>query len=246
MRCAFIFVLFLFLSITWAPLTWAQNKSVTEQKPTSELYNNSYRANPQYDAMVRIAMTKKPPQFDFMRLRSLYAQTRQYDPIGDDAIKALTGFAYQTLHEKDAKKAEISLFNYQQTIASHLANLGLVMQALALAREDKRFGQVGFFEWVRDGLIKSVMNSRKGRTLDDAFAVVTLSEETVAISSLGLKLLKTVPMQESRIYYNMNEVINPRTSEKWTVFVNTSIPMRFLQLQQEDLENLRNFDIRRQ
>jgi hypothetical protein len=90
------------------------------------------------------------------------------------------------------------------------------------------------------------MNSRRGRTLSDAFAVVTLPEETVVISSLGLKLLKTVPVQESRIYYNMNEVLNPRTGEKWTVFVNTSIPMRFLQLQQEDLKNLRNFDIRRQ
>jgi hypothetical protein len=243
MRGAFILILFLMAMV---PNAWAQNKSVTAQKPASQLYLNAYRANPQYDAMVRTAMSKKPAQFDFMRLRSLYAQTRQYDPIGDDTVKTLTGFAYQALNEKEAKKAEVALFNYQQTIASHLANLGVVMQALALAREDKRFGQVGFFEWVRDGLIKSVMNSRRGRTLSDAFAVVTLPEETVVISSLGLKLLKTVPVQESRIYYNMNEVLNPRTGEKWTVFVNTSIPMRFLQLQQEDLKNLRNFDIRRQ
>ena len=217
----------------------------SKKTATTDKQDRAYRANPRYDKMAREALVNRPKNFDFMRFRSLYSQTRQYDPIAEEALKLLNDLAYTAKNAKDPQKAELALKGYQQVVATHLANLDVVVQALALAREDKRFGSVGFFEWMRDGLINSVVVSRKGRSFNDAFAIITFAEETVILYHLGLQLLKTTPVQEARIYYNMNDVRDLRTGEEWTMFVNTRIPMRFLELQEKESEK-NTFDIKKQ
>ncbi len=224
----------------------AQVVSPKQKARPSRLYLNAHRANPQYELMVRTALSDMPEKgFDFTRLRSLYSQTRQYDPIGQDALKLMNDLAYTAINTKDPEKAQLALRGYQQVVATHLGNLGVVMQALSMARSDKRFGKVAFFEWVRDGIIRSVMLGRKGRSLKDSFGVLTLPEETLTIAYLGLRLLKSTPVQEARVFYNMNEVQDPKTGEKWTLFVNTSVPMQFLQIKREENEGVK-FDIRKQ
>jgi hypothetical protein len=258
MRSALL-ILLIFLMMPWALPAHAQtdmqkppavldNSIAKKPQPGagSKLYRSAHRANPQFDLMARTALLNMPEKgFDFNRFRMLYAQTRQYDPIGEDALKLLNDLAYTALNSKDPKKAQLALHGYQQVVATHLANLGVVIQALSMARSDKRFGSVAFFEWLRDGLVKSIMQGRKGRSLKDSFAVMTLPEETAVISYLNLKLLKSTPVKEARVFYNMNEVQDPVTGEKWTLFTNTSVPMQFLSDKQAEEKRL-NFDMRKQ
>ncbi|MEZ5814717.1 MAG: hypothetical protein R3E13_08405 [Alphaproteobacteria bacterium] len=188
-----------------------------------------YMDTPYYNKMVRDALKDRSPYFDFMQFRILYARTRQYDPGGERVLKTVNDLAYLALHEEDPQRAETALFAYQTEVSNHLANIDVVLLALSLAREDKRFGRVDFFEWMREGLVKTVLISGDGYTLNGAYDVITLSEELLLFSRLGLKRIDTKAAHEGIIYYNMHTAEDLRTGEKRTVFVNTSIPMRHLE-----------------
>lgn len=195
--------------------------------------------------MVRSILSQFPQRFDFMRFRSLYSQTRQYDPIGEETLERMDRLSYTAASDKDPEKSGMALLEYQALVADHLAHLGVVMRAAALAREDKRFGNPEFFQWMREGLMQSVTISGDGRSLKGAYDVITLTEETMLLRALGYKLENTLPRHEGFVYYNMNEVQDLRTGEKLTLFVNTTYPMRFLEGKEKEKESLR-LDIRRQ
>lgn len=215
----------------------------TENKPTD--YRQSSFANPHYNKMARAALREKPARFDFMQFRVTYAQTSQYDPIGKDALRELNSLAYTALHESDPERAQGALFAYQAMVSTHLANIDVVMQALSLARQDKRFGKPAFFEWMRDGLIKTVMISGDGYTLQGAYDIVTLNEETILLSRLGLKPLESRAVKEGFVYYTMHDVLDVNTDERRTVFVNTTIPMKYLEALTEEQKKDLKFDLRR-
>ncbi len=199
----------------------------------AELYENAHRANPQYEFMARRAFQVYPKEFDFMEFRAVYSETRQYDPIGEDTLARMDTLSYTVMTEKNTEKSGMALLEYRALVADHLAHLGVVMKALTLARQDKRFGNPDFFRWVKAGIMDTVMISGTGKSLREAYDVVTLPEETALLYTLNVKLLKADPRNEGMIWYNMDDVEDLRTKEHWTVFVNTTYPMRFLEEQQQ-------------
>lgn len=245
MRRVFLLILSFFAVVMSgalpASLAWAQQNMATD----SGLYANAHRATPVYEHMARTILRKFPQRFDFMHFRSLYAQTRQYDPIGEETLERMDRLSYTAANETDPEKSGLALLEYQALVADHLAHIGVVMRAAALAREDRRFGNPDFFQWVRAGLMQSVTVSGNGRSLRDAYDVITLTEETMLLQSLGYKLKQTLPRHEGFVFYNMNEVENLQSGEKLTIFVNTTYPMRFLEGKEKEKAALQ-FDIRRQ
>ena len=213
-------------------------------KPTD--YQRSYMVNPYYNGMVRDALKNKPKRFDFMQFRSFYSRTRQYDPIGEEALKELNSLAYIALHDEDPERVDTALFAYKSVLHDHLANLAVVMQALSLAREDERFGDPKFLEWMREGLVKTVVISGNGYSLRDAYDVITLQEEILLFNRLGFQQLETKAVREDTIYYNMHDVKDLKTGKTRTVFVNTTIPMKYLEAKQEEIERFYSLDIRKQ
>ncbi|MCC6597858.1 MAG: hypothetical protein IT559_03625 [Alphaproteobacteria bacterium] len=235
-----LFLLF-FCTLLTVMLPASPAQAQAQQEET--LYPFAHRSTPIYDHMARAILRKYPQNFDFMRFRQLYAQTRQYDPISEDVLKRMDQLSYTVSSEQDPQKSGMALLRYQALVADHLANLGVVMRAAALARADKRFGNPDFFQWVRAGLMQSVTISGTGNTLEEAYDVITLAEETMLLYTLGLKLEKSLPRHEVAVYYNMNEVLDRRTGKRKTVFVDTTQPMRFLEAQKK-LQKSRNFDLR--
>ena len=213
-------------------------------KPTD--YQRSFVVNPFYNDMARDALKNKPDRFDFMRFRSLYSRTRQYDPVGEKTLDRLNKFAYTALHHQYDFERESALNSYKELVSDHLANLAVVMQALSLAREDKRFGNPEFFEWVREGLVKTVVISGDGYTLRGAYDVITMQEEILLFNRLGFQQIDTQAVKEHLIYYNMHDVKDISTGKTRTVFVNTSIPMRYLEAVEEEAEQFYSLDIRKQ
>lgn len=237
MRFSFFLFVFLVLAGAFQPASLARAQG-------TGLYSNAHRATPLYEHMARSILQKYPQPLDFMRFRSLYSQTRHYDPIGEETLDRMDRLSYTAASDPDPEKSGMALLEYQALVADNLAHLGVVMRAAALAREDRRFGNPEFFQWVRAGLMDSVMISGNGRSLRDAYDVITLAEETALLHTLGYRLGNTLPRQESFVYYNMNEVEDLRTGEKITLFVNTTIPMRFLEDKEKERDALR-FDIRK-
>lgn len=246
MRTAF-FILFLGIiggmALAASPPAHAQ---IIDPEVAAKIQTSAYYINPRYDAMVRTALVHMPKQYDFSRLRALYSGTRQYDPIGEDAIGRLNDLAYKVLHEEDPQKRQRAEIEYQIHVADHLANLGVVLQALALSRQDKRFGEPAFFEWARNGLIQSFTLSRQGKSLQDAFNVITLPEERAIYVALGVKPLSTKAVKEGRRSYTMSKVEDLKTGQVYTVFITTDTPMTFLEKLEKNRDTGPSFYIPRQ
>jgi len=236
-----LFIVFL-LCVFNTQLAHAQN--VSPIRPSLNVPDRSYYANPRYNAMVRSAVNTMPDNFNFGRFRDLYYQTRQYDPIGDDVVNDMQRLSYIVQHDENAQIRQDAMRKYQALLKEHLANIHILIQAIALSRFDNRFGNPQFFAWMRNGLMREVMRFGNGKTLADAYRVTTLSEETLLIRQLGLRVLNTQTGHEGRIYYNMHDVQDLRTGQKTTLFIDTTIPMRFLNAQY--IKTRPTFEIERQ
>lgn len=207
--------------------------SVMASTPSAQAYDESYRANPKYDFMVREASRYQGDNFRFGLFRGYYKDTRQYDPIADDIVDEMFGYSYVAQTETDPEKVEKAMQAYQKLVLEHLANLRVVAQASSLSKLDPRFGNADFFKWVMRGLIADINNSGDGKKLQSAYHIITLSEETVLLGQLGVKPIGVKAANEGYYHYNMHEVEDLKTGQKSTVFVNTTIPMRFLEKQRK-------------
>ena len=65
------------------------NKAAAKNLKEITPIEKSYLDTPYYNQMARDALKNKPARFDFMKFRIFYARTRQYDPIGEETLKAV-------------------------------------------------------------------------------------------------------------------------------------------------------------
>lgn len=225
----------------------AKAQEINSNLTASEIvYDNSHTANPQFEYMVRVAMSNMSDAFRFNRFRTLYVQTRQYDPVGDDTIAKMQELAFTVQNDKDIKKRSKALEDYRNLVMEHMANLRVVAQALSFAKLDSTFGSPRFFSWIRKGLIRTVLTSGDGKTLQSGYNIITMTEETVLIGQLGLRVLDTQVANEGSIYYNMHEVEDIRTGQVSSLFINTTRPMRHLNFKYKQSGGYNTFTIQRQ
>ena len=218
-----------------------------EGVPPSEVVpDRSYMANPRFESMVRAAMMRMDDGFRFGRFRNLYVDTRQYDPLGDNTIDQMQRLAYLVQSGKGAEERAEALDDYRNLVMEHMANIRVVAQALSFAKLDSVFGSERFFSWMRKGLVRDILSVGDGQTLNTAYYVVTLSEETVLLGQLGLRVIDTQTANENTVYYSMHEVEDIRNGQRKTIFVNTTRPMRHLNYQYKLTGGTNEFTILRQ
>jgi hypothetical protein len=205
--------------------------------------NDNILARPQFNFMAREALDM-PDDFDFTGLRFYYSQTPQYDPLSTQATEWLLKFAYAAQMEADPEKQKKAFGDFALTVAAHLGNIDVVSQALSFSRQDMRFGDPEFFKWLRQGLLQSVLESGDGGSLLRAYDVVTMGEEAGLLNELNVDVLSSETVQEGNTYYNMHEVSDARHTGPYTIFVNTKIPMKWLEYQRESQKP--DFNIPRQ
>lgn len=192
-----------------------------------------YMAVPYYNTLVYQAIQQRPKKFEFGTLRTYYTLTPQYDPIGKDSSEKLVSLAYTVDNDPDPVKRKEAFDEYGAMVVAHLANIDVVSQALVLSRQDKMYGDPAFYEWMRQGLLRSLVRSGDGQNLIKAYNVMTLGEEAFLMNILRLRVLKTEARHEGSIYYNMHEVKEAGVAEPYWMFVNVSRPLKFLQRQKD-------------
>jgi hypothetical protein len=203
-----------------------------------------YVTGPYYDMLVRQAITQRPKRFEFGTLRSYYTQMPQYDPLGDATRREMISLAFTIQNDEDPDKRKEAFDKYGALVSAHLGNFDVISQALVLSREDKIFGDPKFFEYMRAGLLRSIMYSGNGTSLVLAYDAMTLGEETALLKALRFRVLKTEPAMEGGMYYNMHEVMSPDHLKPFWVFVDVTKPMAFLEWQRQNEGN--NFSIQAQ
>ncbi|HBR69438.1 MAG TPA: hypothetical protein DEA55_08700 [Rhodospirillaceae bacterium] len=194
--------------------------------------DRSYINDPHYRGLADQAVRYykyQPQNFPFQKFRRHYSGTSWYDPVTDKLREDLLKSAYDLTNSKDQEVVKQAKKNYEEIVSNHMGNIGIIMEALALAREDKRFGDPGFFRWMRDGLIQVIIGSGDGKTLTSAYHTYTADEETMLVAYLGLKLINTEARQEGRIAYNMHLVRDPKTNREYTIFIDVTRAMAKIQ-----------------
>ncbi len=228
---------------SFSAMSTAVEAQTLQERPLE--YQFTHINNPYYDAMVSEAVNQRPDNYDFTKLRSLYTQTSQYDPIGNDVLEKFNKLAYVASTDEDKEKVANAMLEYRTLARSHLAHMGVILSALSLARDDPRFGPVDFLEWVQDGLIESIVRSGDGYSLNTSYDIITLPEEEMLFIKLGLKQIDTQSVNEGYIFYNMHDVVDLKRQKRRTLFVNTTIPLRYLTAVKKEQDATMKFDIRR-
>jgi hypothetical protein len=200
--------------------------------------NATHVSDPQYRYLVRQLMTYVPPSFDFGTFRKTYTLTSYYDPIGDGPVEALLRHAYQVENPAAGQSSTVALEAYNTTLRRHLANIMVVRQAYALARQDKKFGDEKNLLAIYNGLSAHILNAGDGRRLSNAYHVMTLAEELFILGQLGYRLKNTEYVDMGMTKYNMHYVQDPKPEDPITLFINVSRPMQEIERRAKDNKTL--------
>lgn len=206
------------------------NRLSTDVQKTSY----SYRADPQYEHMVRQLIEHIPQTFNFGQFRTVYARTSFYDPIGEISRDALLEQAFIVQTSDDITKIKAALKSYHKLLNTHLANMNVLLQAIALSRDDKRLGNTQWLIKIKKGLLDNILSTGDGKTLKTAYDVITLGEEDMLLAYLGFDVQETEYKNQHMLRYNIHighfiDYPDPKRPEGIPLFVNISIPIRHIE-----------------
>ena len=216
------------LSVEAAPI--ASHITDTHNSSHHQIYN--FTVGPNYRKMVRQVLTYIPDNFNFGSFRNLYSQTEYYNPMGEDIRNQMLQHAFIVQTSENPEEVKEALSKYRTLLYMHLANIDIVTQALSLARQDSRLGDEDQLKKVKIGLFKSILLSGDGTSLNRAYNTITLMEETMLLSHLGFKVEETEYVSMNRLRYNMHLGTTIKTQEEGTVFVDVTVPMKYLERMQ--------------
>jgi hypothetical protein len=138
------------------------------------------------DYAALVAQAKAGQTMDFGKLRDAYAESADYDPYGtkiSDLIKEMKDAAGP--EQPDCKKIVSLAQNIVEkefvSIDAHLF-AGKCYGTLGQSADAEREKVI----W--QGLLKSIMTSGDGKTPQTAYQVVTIAEEYIVLSTLGLQM----------------------------------------------------------
>lgn len=190
----------------------------------------NYIANAAFQKMAWKLLRQDPVNFDYVTLRSQYAKTYQYDPIGDTTIERMQMLAFEASTTPYEQEAIDRIEDYNELLEKHIGHIGVVSQALALSRDDERFGNVEQLEKIRDGMFRSIMETGDGLAPESAYEIVTLAEEIAVLKRSGFQVMDTEHIKRGIMHYNAHEILTKDKIEG-IVFTNVTLPMQKLEPQ---------------
>lgn len=192
-----------------------------------------YTSTPIYRKMVRDALAM-PAGFDFTYLRIYYTLTRSYDPAAERTQRDLLKLADLAQHALSDTARARAAADYQALVLEHLASLDVISMALAMAEQDRRFGDPDFYKWVYRGLLVSALESGDGSSIRDAYEALSVGEEAAILRNLEVKILKAgKPVHAGAIYYTLYKAGDPKTGQIRDIYINITRPMNYLTWEQE-------------
>lgn len=232
-----------------APVDSAQKNEEKALKPgkgptESARDRLTYFFQPQYNQLVRTAVLRWPKPFNFLQMRAMYARTRQYDPLGQDTLKKMADMSYAIEHEKTLGARTSRQEEFQALVLEHLGSLDVMLQALSLARGDSGYGDPAFYEWVVKGIEADVMADHNGRTMKDAYILITMGDEALIFKRLKAKSTYVEMVSDGSQFYYIHLAEDLKTHKQFELYINATIPMRVLKGRYNASDTGRPLDLR--
>lgn len=226
--------LIIFSSSLFAPLiSHAQSDGIvpftayqTDKKSKNQRLE--YLGHVTYGVMANRLMREAPEKFDYVILRSQYMKSAHYDPMGERALQRLTKLAYEVISASSDHAVIEPLERYYELLERHIAHIGVVSQAIALSRDDERFGDTEKLQKIRSGLFQSIVKTGDGLKPETSYEIVTLSEETAVLRDSGATLIGTELIKQGIMQYHAHEIQTPE-GIRGVLFTNVTFPMKHLE-----------------
>jgi hypothetical protein len=136
---------------------------------------------------------------DFKEIRRLYTQTPEYNPYGTDDKKT------RDLMNKalDEKKYEEALKYAGEILDKTYVDIDAHLTCKIAYRELKNQKESELHDFIFKGLVKSILASGDGKTKKSPFYVISINEEYVILSVLGLESKTQSVVDDKEHVYDM-------------------------------------------
>ncbi len=158
---------------------------------------------------------------DFKRLRFSYMESPERRKAKDTSEEKKDMFG--ALDSKDYKKA---IEKAEVVLASEFVDMeGHFVEYIAY-RELQEPSKSVFHKAIYSGLLKSITDSRDGKSKETAYVVISTNEEYVLLNVLGLRPWKQSVIHDGGHSYDLLEVRNPNTNQTVKLYFNIDIPFK--------------------
>ena len=174
-------------------------------------------AKRKYEALLDKAK-KGEGAIDFKALRFAFFETPDFSPLtGMTDYRAVWGALASGDNDAALKAAEAVLAKNYVDINAH-------MVAHIAHREKGNADKSKYHRTWADGLLDSVKSTGDGKSLDQAFEVISISEEYALFQALGVRRLRQSLMRDKGRAYDAVVVADPKTNQQTTYYFNVDKP----------------------
>lgn len=166
---------------------------------------------------------KQDSTVDFKELRLAYTGTKLYDPYGGslDARDAM----FAALNAKENDKA---LAASEKLLAVNYLDINAHFVASVANTNLKRPEKSDYHKYVFQNLLKSIIHSGDGKTLETAFVVISVDEEYALLNFMGLRQVGHQKVEENGHDYDKMTAKNPKTEKTSIYYFNVDKPFNWL------------------
>lgn len=165
-----------------------------------------------------------------LQYRSCYPYLDWYTPFSKDLVDDMTALAYGFDTETDATEKQKKLVEYKRFVKRHIADLAVVRLALTLSKGNPEYGNPAHYQKIKGYLLESIIppGREEGLYPENAYFVVSYSEEEYVLSKIGGKLLKSEIYKVGEFYYNAHEIENKKTGNVKVYYVDITMIIRLM------------------
>ncbi len=166
---------------------------------------------------------KQDPAVDFKALRFAYTETKQYDPYGGSLDVRDAMFAALNAKEND-KALEASA----KLLASNYLDINAHFVAYAANKNLSRTQESDYHKHVFQNLLKSIIDSGDGKTLETAFVVISVDEEYTLFNFMSLLPAGQAKVEEKGHNYDKMTGKDLKTGKLVVYYFNVDKPFNWL------------------
>lgn len=158
---------------------------------------------------------------DFARLRISYIDSPEFKNAKDTSEESTK--MNEAFKARDFKQV---IKNAEVVLESNHTDLDAHYYAFMACRELGDVKQAEFHRTVFKGLVDSILHSGDGKTPATAYIVVSVHEEYVVLSMLGLQPQGQALLQEKGHSYDVMKAKDKKSGEPVTLYFNADIPFK--------------------
>jgi hypothetical protein len=152
---------------------------------------------------------------DFTELRMAYAESPDYDPydVEPDARESMLDALSERNYREALEDAEEILNRKFVDITAH------IVCSIAY-RELQNEQKAGYHRQIKEGLVRSILKSGDGKSLQTAMIVISTDEEYVILDVLALRPTGQALLHDKGHSYDRTDGIDPKTKRRTTLYFN--------------------------